>query len=74
MGNFIAPSASIDLNQIGVFVRVVDSGSFTAAAAGLRLPKSSVSRKLAALEESLGTRLAISFEKAQRRPPKRADI
>ena len=53
----VADPASIDLNQIGVFVRVVESGSFTAAAAGLRLPKSSVSRKVAALESALGTRL-----------------
>src|SRR5262245_4899987 len=57
MEYFVPRTASIDLNQIDVFVRVVDSGSFTAAAASLRLPKSSVSRKLAALEESLGARL-----------------
>ena len=47
----------MDLNQIGTFVRVVDSGTFTAAAAALGLPKSSVSRGVAALEEALGVRL-----------------
>src|SRR5436189_239905 len=49
--------ASIDLNQIAVFARVVESGSFTGAAADLRLPKSSVSRRVAALEETLGAQL-----------------
>ncbi len=57
MGKLVAEPTSIDLNQIGVFVRVVEAGSFTAAAAVLRLPKSSVSRKFAALESALGTRL-----------------
>ncbi len=38
-------------------MRVVEAGSFTAAAAGLGLPKSSVSRRVAALERALGTRL-----------------
>ena len=33
----------IDLNLVAVFTRVVEEGSFTAAAAALRLPKSSVS-------------------------------
>jgi DNA-binding transcriptional LysR family regulator len=58
METFVASSAPIDLNQIGVFVRVVDSGREPhRGRGGLRLPRSSVSRKLAALEESLGTRL-----------------
>jgi DNA-binding transcriptional LysR family regulator len=47
----------MDLNQIGTFVRVVESGTFTAAATVMGLPKSSVSRGVAALEESLGVRL-----------------
>lgn len=46
-----------DLNQVGVFVRVVEAGSFTAAAQALGLPKSSVSRKVSALEERLRVRL-----------------
>lgn len=55
--NFVAAMARIDMNRIGVFVRVVESGSFTAAAAGLRVPTSSVSRAIARLEEELGVRL-----------------
>ena len=46
-----------DLNRIAVFVRVVETGSFTGAAAALRLPKSSVSRSVARLEHDLGVRL-----------------
>jgi DNA-binding transcriptional LysR family regulator len=47
----------MDLNLVAMFVRVVDSGSFTAAAAQLGLRKSSVSRGVARLEEDLGVRL-----------------
>ena len=39
------------------FVRVAESGTFSAAAIALRLPKSAVSRQVAALEEELGVRL-----------------
>ncbi len=45
------------LTAMRVFVRVVDEQSFTAAAASLDMPRSSVSRQLAALEEHLGARL-----------------
>ena len=47
----------MDLNEILVFARVVQAGSFTAAAAQLGLPKSTVSRKVSALEERLKSRL-----------------
>jgi len=47
----------MDLNQIGTFIRVVETGTFTAAALALGLPKSSVSRGVAQLEEALGVRL-----------------
>lgn len=47
----------MDLNHVATFVRVVESGTFTAAAAALGLPKSSVSRGVTALEEALGVRL-----------------
>lgn len=50
-------SASTDLNDIVVFARVVQAGSFTAAAKLLELPKSTVSRKVSALETRLGARL-----------------
>jgi DNA-binding transcriptional LysR family regulator len=47
----------MDFNRIAIFVRVVDEQGFTAAAKTLRLPKSSVSRSVALLEEALGARL-----------------
>lgn len=47
----------VDLNEISVFARVVEAGSFSEAARQLGLPKSTVSRKVAALEEQLGVRL-----------------
>jgi DNA-binding transcriptional LysR family regulator len=47
----------MDLNRLSVFVRVVDSGSFTAAASALGMRKSSVSRGVAKLEDELGVRL-----------------
>lgn len=52
-----ALEATVDLNRIAVFARVVEAGSFTAAAAALGLRKSSVSRSVAALEAELGIRL-----------------
>lgn len=47
----------MDLNEIVVFARVVQAGSFTAAARALSMPKSTVSRKVLELEERLGSRL-----------------
>jgi DNA-binding transcriptional LysR family regulator len=47
----------MDLNEIGIFVQVVQSGSFSAAARQLSMPKSTVSRKVAQLEERIGARL-----------------
>ncbi len=47
----------MDLNDIVVFTKVVETKSFTGAAEMLGLPKSTVSRKLAQLEERLGVRL-----------------
>ena len=47
----------MDLNRVSAFVRVVQDGSFTAAARALGLPKSSISRSVAQLERDLGIRL-----------------
>jgi DNA-binding transcriptional LysR family regulator len=47
----------LDLNQISAFVRVMETGSFTSAARTLGLPKSSVSRRVSALEKALRVRL-----------------
>ena len=43
----------MDLNRVATFIKVVESGSFTAAARRLRLPTSSVSRSIAKLEQEL---------------------
>lgn len=45
------------LNEIAIFVRVVQAGSIRGAAATLAIPKTTVSRKLAELEERLAARL-----------------
>ena len=46
-----------DWNEMVVFVKVVETGGFQRAAEALGLPKSSVSRKVASLEQRLGARL-----------------
>jgi DNA-binding transcriptional LysR family regulator len=53
----IGKREEFDLNEMAIFVRVVESGSFTGAAKALSLPKSTVSRKITQLEERLGVRL-----------------
>jgi DNA-binding transcriptional LysR family regulator len=47
----------MDLNEMLVFARVAQTGSFTAAAADLGMPKSTVSRKVTDLEARLKARL-----------------
>jgi DNA-binding transcriptional LysR family regulator len=47
----------LDLNDLRVFVRVVDRGGFAIAARELGVPTSTVSRTIARLEASTGTRL-----------------
>lgn len=49
----------IDPNDLLIFARVVNEGSFTAAADRLGLPKSTVSRRLSQLEDRLGERLLL---------------
>lgn len=51
--------ATIDLNLLGAFTAVHETNSFTAAAKRLGVPRSSVSRAVAALEESLGVALFV---------------
>jgi DNA-binding transcriptional LysR family regulator len=46
-------------NDLLLFARVVDEGSFSRAAERLGLPKSTVSRRVAALEAHLGERLLL---------------
>lgn len=47
----------MDLNDIAVFTKVVEAGSFTGAATLLKLPKSTVSAKVQSLERDLGLTL-----------------
>lgn len=47
----------MDLDDVAVFVRVIDCGGFTRAAAALHQPKSRVSRTISALERRLGVAL-----------------
>ncbi|MEO7730541.1 MAG: LysR family transcriptional regulator, partial [Kofleriaceae bacterium] len=54
----------MDLNRAATFLRVVESGGFTAAALALGLPTSSVSRSVAKLEEDLGV---VLLERTTRR-------
>lgn len=48
---------TIDLNDTLAFVKVIEGGSFTAAARELRLPKTTLSRRIRELEERLGAQL-----------------
>ena len=52
-------AVSHDLNRALAFVRVVEAGSFSGAAAALGLPTSSVSRSVAKLEEAMGVQLLL---------------
>ena len=49
----------MDLNHLAVYVAVAEHNSFTRAADILGLPRSAVSRRVAALEEALGVELLI---------------
>ena len=46
-----------DLNDLMFFARVVEHGGYSAASRALGIPKSRLSRRIAALEERLGVRL-----------------
>jgi DNA-binding transcriptional LysR family regulator len=47
----------LDFNDVAVFARVVEAGSFTGAARLLGMPKTTVSRRIAELEREVGIRL-----------------
>lgn len=49
--------SGFDIEAVVAFARVVEHGSFTAAAAASGIPKSTLSRRVAELEEQLGARL-----------------
>lgn len=48
---------SLEADDLLLFARVLEAGSFSRAAERLHLPKSTVSRRIAALEERLGEKL-----------------
>ena len=50
---------NLEPNDLLLFARVVDEGSFSRAAERMSLPKSTVSRRVAALEAQLGERLLL---------------
>lgn len=49
----------LDLNDLQYFVMVIDHGGFNPTARALGIPKSSLSRRIALLEERLGVRLIV---------------
>jgi DNA-binding transcriptional LysR family regulator len=50
-------AAPVDLNEIQVFVKVAQTGSFTLAAKELQMPNSTVSARVSSLEKRLGVTL-----------------
>jgi DNA-binding transcriptional LysR family regulator len=54
----------VDLDGMALFVRIVEDGSLSAAARSLRLPKATVSRRLALLETSIGAPLLMRSTRA----------
>lgn len=57
MNNIVAREEQLSADDLLIFARVAELGSFTAAAERLGRPKSTVSRRISALEEQLGERL-----------------
>lgn len=56
--NFIVPlTGQLSADDLLIFAQVATNGSFTAAAEALNKPKSTISRRINALEEQLGERL-----------------
>uniref|UniRef100_UPI001962EEB5 LysR family transcriptional regulator n=1 Tax=Burkholderia sp. LMG 13014 TaxID=2709306 RepID=UPI001962EEB5 len=59
----------VNLNDLYLFVQAVDAGSMSAAARRLDLPKSTVSKRVAELERTLGARLVHRTSRSFRLTP-----
>ena len=57
--NIVSPMEQLNPNDLLIYARVAEAGSFSRAAERLGLPKSTVSRRIAHLEELLGERLMV---------------
>src|SRR5690242_4315958 len=57
MWNHCAAMWTVAMDEVSVFVKVVEAGSFSAAARRLSMPKTTVSARVAGLEKRLGVRL-----------------
>ena len=58
-------SKTADLNDMMLFMAVIDAGSFTQAAEHLKISKANLSRKIAGLEQRLGVTLLERTTRAQ---------
>lgn len=57
--NIVPYMAQLEPNDLLIFARVAEAGSFSRAAERVGLPKSTVSRRIALLEDRLGERLML---------------
>ncbi len=67
-------NGTVDLALLPAFVEVVRQGGFTAAAAQLRIPKSTLSRRVARLERALGVALLARTTRTVRLTDAGADL
>jgi len=59
-------SKTRDLNDMMLFIALIDAGSFTRAADWLNIPKANLSRKISRLQDSLGVTLLERTTRSQR--------
>lgn len=64
MDNIVRYMEQFAPNDLLIFARVVEAGSFSRAAERIGLPKSTVSRRIALFEERLGERLLVAHDPA----------